>query len=64
MFWVVLVERQRVVAVQYRSVLGRDGLFPGATKDHTEKLKVDTQAHAPEDETHESLLIQLTHRYL
>lgn len=64
MFWVVPVERQWVIAVQYGSVLGGDGLFPGATKDHTEKLKLDTQAHAPEDDTHESLQIQRTHRYL
>lgn len=37
MLWVIPVERQWVIAGQYGTILGRDGLFPGGTKEHAEK---------------------------
>lgn len=45
MLWVIPVERQWVIAVQYGSILGPDSLFPGGTKEHVQKLKLDTKAH-------------------
>lgn len=38
---VITVERQWVIAVQYRLVLRLNGLFPGGTKEHTKKIEVE-----------------------
>lgn len=45
MLVVIAVERQWVIAVQYRFIFRRDGLFPGGTKEHTKKLKFNIKAH-------------------